>query len=159
TLQRIVELVASRTGTDVCSIYILDPREQRLTLWATQGLAPSAVGKVTMSVDEGLTGMTLEKLEPVAVVDAIAHPRYKYFPETGEERYHSFVGIPLLDREDPVGVLVVQTLRPRRFVPNEMRMLRMLATQVSGLIAQARLVEQLQSTEQARREDRKKMQA
>jgi len=159
TLQRIVEVVAARTGTDVCSIYILDPREQRLTLWATQGLKASAVGKVSMSVDEGLTGMTMEKLEPVAVVDAIAHPRYKYFPETGEERYHSFVGIPLLDRGSPIGVLVVQTLRPRRFGSSELRMLRTLATQVSGVVVQARLVEQLQSTEQARLEDRKKMQA
>src|SRR5207249_2675155 len=94
TLQRIVEVVAERMGTEVCSLYILDPRAQRLTLWATTGLEKSAIGKVTMSVEEGLTGMVIEKGDPVMVVDAIAHPRYKYFPETGEEKYHSFVGLP-----------------------------------------------------------------
>ena len=76
--------------TDVCSIYLLDERTQRLRLAATAGLEQSAVGKVTMSVGEGLTGMAIEKLEPVMAVDAFSHPRYKYFPETGEERYHSF---------------------------------------------------------------------
>src|SRR5437867_11713883 len=71
TLQRVVEVVAERAGTDVCSLYILDPRAQRLTLWATTGLAPSSVGKVTMSVEEGLTGMAIEKMEPVMAVDAL----------------------------------------------------------------------------------------
>src|SRR5215471_1127073 len=71
TLQRIVEVVAERAGTDVCSLYILDQRAQRLTLWATTGLAPSSVGKVTMSVEEGLTGMAIEKMEPVMAVDAL----------------------------------------------------------------------------------------
>src|SRR5579875_1221892 len=105
-----VSAITARTGTDVCSLYILDPRAQRLTLWATTGLDRSAIGKVSMSVGEGLTGMTLEKLEPVMAVDAITHPRYKYFPETGEEKYHSFVGVPILERGTPLGVLVVQTL-------------------------------------------------
>src|SRR3989304_2831949 len=89
TLQRIVEVVAERAATDVCSLYILDPRAPRLTLWATTGLERSAVGKVTRGVEEGLTGMAIEKLEPVMAVDAVTHPRYKYFPETGEEKYHS----------------------------------------------------------------------
>ena len=60
TLQRIVEVVAARTATDVCSLYLLDPRMQRLTLWATTGLDRAAVGKVSMNVGEGLTGMALE---------------------------------------------------------------------------------------------------
>ena len=88
-------MIAKRTSTDVCSIYLLEPRVQRLTLRATTGLERSAVGKVAMSVGEGLTGMVIEKLEPVMVVDAMSHPRYKYFPETGEERYHSFLGVPI----------------------------------------------------------------
>jgi len=115
-LQQIVEVVAQRASTDVCSLYILDQRAQRLTLWATTGLERSAVGKVTMSVEEGLTGMAIEKLEPVMAVDAITHPRYKFFPETGEEKYHSFLGVPIIERSLPIGVLVVQTLRRRRNV-------------------------------------------
>src|SRR5205807_7165522 len=141
TLQRIVEVVAERMGTEVCSLYILDSRAQRLTLWATTGLERSTVGKVTMSVEEGLTGMAIEKLEPVMAVDAATHPRYKFFPETGEERYHSFLGVPIVERGTPIGVLVVQTLRRRRFSTHEIRLLRAIAAQVGGIIMQARLLE------------------
>ncbi len=157
TLQRIVEVIARRTSTDVCSIYLLETRVQRLTLEATTGLERSAVGKVAMSVGEGLTGMVIEKLEPVAAVDAISHPRYKYFPETGEERYHSFVGVPIIERGTPLGVLVVQTLRRRKFSGNELRLLRALAAQVGGIIVQARLLEDLKSKEEERREYRQRM--
>jgi phosphotransferase system enzyme I (PtsP) len=157
TLQRIVEVVAERASTDVCSLYILDPRAQRLTLWATTGLERSAVGKVTMSVEEGLTGMAIEKLEPVMAVDAPTHPRYKFFPETGEERYHSFLGVPILERGTPIGVLVVQTLRRRRFSRDEMRLLRAIAQQVGSIIVQARLIEDLKTKEKERREYRRRM--
>jgi phosphotransferase system enzyme I (PtsP) len=157
TLQRIVEVVAERMGTEVCSLYILDPRQQRLTLWATTGLDRSTIGKITMSVEEGLTGMAIEKLEPVMAVDAITHPRYKYFPETGEEKYHSFVGVPVVERGTPIGVLVVQTLRRRRFSRHELRLLRAIASQVGGIIVQARLLEDLKSKEKERREYRRRM--
>jgi len=156
-LQQIVEVVAQRASTDVCSLYILDQRAQRLTLWATTGLERSAIGKVTMSVEEGLTGMAIEKLEPVMAVDAIAHPRYKFFPETGEEKYHSFLGVPIIERSMPIGVLVVQTLRRRRFARHEIRLLRAIATQVGSIIAQARLAEDLKTKEKERREYRRRM--
>jgi phosphotransferase system, enzyme I, PtsP len=156
-LQQIVEVVAQRASTDVCSLYILDQRAQRLTLWATTGLERSAIGKVTMSVEEGLTGMAIEKLEPVMAVDAIAHPRYKFFPETGEEKYHSFLGVPIIERSTPIGVLVVQTLRRRRFARHEIRLLRAIGTQVGSIIAQARLAEDLKTKEKERREYRRRM--
>src|SRR2546430_14690901 len=151
TLQRIVEVVAERMGTEVCSLYILDPRAQRLTLWATTGLEKSAIGKVTMSVEEGLTGMVIEKGDPVMVVDAIAHPRYKYFPETGEEKYHSFVGVPIAERGTPMGVLVVQTLRRRRLSGHELRGVRALAGQVGGPLVPARPAEEMEFQGKARR--------
>jgi phosphotransferase system enzyme I (PtsP) len=157
TLQRIAEVIAERTGTDVCSLYILDPRLQRLTLWATTGLDRGSVGKVSMAVGEGLTGMALEKMEPVMAVDAATHPRYKYFPETGEERYHSFLGVPVIVRETPLGVLVVQTLRRRKFSPQELRLLKTITTQVGGIIVQARLLEDLRTKEKERREYRRRM--
>jgi phosphotransferase system, enzyme I, PtsP len=157
TLENIVKIVAERMGTEVCSLYLFDPKDERLTLWATTGLERNAVGKVTMRTDEGLTGMVIEKGEPVMVVDALAHPRYKYFPETGEERYHSFLGVPIADKRSALGVLVVQTLRRRRFSPNELRLLRAIAAQVRGIIVQARLVETLESKEKERQEYRKRM--
>jgi phosphotransferase system enzyme I (PtsP) len=156
-LQRFVELIARVSETDVCSIYLLDDRTQTLRLAATAGLDQSAVGKVAMAVGEGLTGMTIEKQEPVMVVDAFSHPRFKYFPETGEDRYHSFVGVPLADGDKALGVLVVQTLRRRRFSKGEMDMLRTIATSVSQGIVTARLVEDLRSKEQEQRAFRQRM--
>jgi phosphotransferase system enzyme I (PtsP) len=152
TLQHIVEVIARRTSTDVCSIYLLEPRVQRLTLRASTGLVRSAVGKVVMSVGEGLTGTVIEKLDPVMAVDAMSHPRFKFFPETGEERYHSFLGVPILERGTPLGVLVVQTLRRRKFSSAEVRLLRAIAAQLAGVLVQARLVEDLRSKEEERRE-------
>ena len=157
TLQRIVEVIAKRTSTDVCSVYLLEPRIQRVTLCATTGLERSAVGKVSMTVGEGLTGMVVEKLEAVMVTDAMSHPRYKFFPETGEERYHSFLGVPILERGTPLGVLVVQTLRRRKFSGTETRLLRAIAAQVAGVLVQARLLDDLRSKEQERSEYRQRM--
>jgi phosphotransferase system, enzyme I, PtsP len=157
SLESIVRVVAERTSTEVCSLYIYDPRVQLLTLWATEGLNKASIGKVRMALDEGLTGLVLERLEPVMVVDALAHPRYKYFPETGEERYQSFLGVPVVERKKPLGVLVVQTLRRRRFGGDELRLMKAIAAQVAGIIVQLRLSESLQSKEKERNEYRQRM--
>jgi phosphotransferase system enzyme I (PtsP) len=157
TFDNLVRIVAERMGTEVCSLYLFDPKDEVLTLWATTGLERAAVGKVTMKVHEGLTGLVIEKGEPVMVVDALAHARYKYFPETGEERYHSFLGVPISERRAALGVLVVQTLRRRRFTPNELRLLRAIAAQAGGIIVQARLLESLESKEKERQEYRTRM--
>ncbi|MGH7821289.1 MAG: phosphoenolpyruvate-utilizing N-terminal domain-containing protein, partial [Candidatus Binatia bacterium] len=157
SLESIVRVVGERMETEVCSLYIYEPRSRELTLWATEGLNRASVGKVQMRLDEGLTGMVLERLEPVMVVDALAHPRYKYFPETGEERYHSFLGVPITERRKALGVLVVQTLRRRRFGGDELRLLKAIANQVGAIIVQARLAESLQSKEKERKEYRHRM--
>ena len=133
--QGIVRTIAAHLSMEVASIYVYDPEREALTLWATSGLDPSSVGNVSMKVDEGLTGIVVQKLQPVMAVDALAHPRYKYFPETGEERYHSFLGIPVFDRNLPVGVLVVQTSRRRYFTTREVRVLKTIAVPVGGILA------------------------
>ncbi len=157
SLEAIVRVVAERMSTEVCSLYIYDPRARELTLWATEGLNRISVGKVHMGLHEGLTGLVLERLEPVMVVDALAHPRYKYFPETGEERYHSFLGVPVIEREKPLGVLVVQTLRRRRFGGDELRLLKAIAAQVASIVVQLRLSESLRSKEKERSEYQQRM--
>lgn len=157
SLEAIVRVVAERMSTEVCSLYIYDPRARDLTLWATEGLFRASVGKVRMGLDEGLTGLVLERLEPVMVVDALAHPRYRYFPETGEERYHSFLGVPVIERKKPLGVLVVQTSRRRRFGGDELRLLKAIAAQVTSIVVQLRLSESLQSKEKERSEYQQRM--
>jgi len=157
TLDQITRAVAERMEAEVCSLYILDPKEQQLTLWATTGLNPASVGKVRMTVEEGLTGLVIQKMAPVTVVDAPAHPRYKYFPETGEEHYHSFFGVPVVQRGSPLGVLVVQTLRRRRVSREKVRLLRTIAAQAAVIIAQARILEDLRTKEEEREEYRQGM--
>jgi phosphotransferase system, enzyme I, PtsP len=157
TLDSIVAVVADRTETEVCSIYILDQQKRRLTLCATTGLDEESVGRVSMGIGEGLTGLVIERMKPVMVVDALAHPRYKYFPETHEERFHSFLGVPLIEKKSPLGVLVVQTSRRREFSRDEIRLLSTISAQASSIIVQARLADSLRTKEQERKEYRRRM--
>ena len=150
TLARIVGQVADHLDMEVCSLYRLSENE-RLVLVATKGLDPGSVGSVSMSVDEGLTGFAIQKREPVMALDALAHPRYKYFPETGEERYHSFLGVPIFDKGQPLGVLVVQTSRRRRFTRDEVRLLKAVSVPLGGVLVQMALLESLESKEEERR--------
>src|SRR4030095_10643356 len=157
TLDRIVATVADRMQTEVCSLYILDRKKNRLTLCATMGLDPESVGKVSMGTGEGLTGLVIERMKPVTVVDALAHPRYKYFPETHEEHFHSFLGVTMVENKMPLGVPVCQTSRRREFSRDEIRLLRTISAQAASIIVQARLAESLESKEQERKEFEKRM--
>ena len=85
------------------------------------------------------------------------HPRFKFFPETREERYHSFLGVPVLERRAPLGVLVVQTLRRRQFTPDEISLLRTIAGQLAGVLVQARLLDSLKIKEQEQADFRRRM--
>lgn len=131
-LAHIVLMVRQQMQVDVCSLYLLQDRQ--LILVATDGLDPSSVGKVRMGIHEGLTGLAVEKLQPVIVNEASRHPRFKYFPQTGEEKFHSFAAIPLLDRGKVVGVLTMQTVLPRDFDPREIELLKLIAFQLAGVI-------------------------
>jgi len=155
--QGIVRTVAERMSMEVASIYIYDPTRQVLKLWVTTGLDPSSVATVSMKIDEGLTGIVVQKLQPVMAVDALAHPRYKYFPETGEEKYHSFLGVPVVDRGHPVGVIVVQTSRRRYFTPREIRVLKAIAVPVAGMLERAQLRASIETREAEHRDDRARM--
>ena len=157
TLDNIVATIAERMQTEVCSLYIFDPKKNRLTLCATMGLDPESVGKVSMAVGEGLTGMVIEKMKPVMVVDALKHPRYKYFPEAHEEHFHSYLGVPVIEKKQPLGVLVIQTSRRREFSRDEIRLLTTISAQASSIIVQARLAETLKSKEEERKEFQKRM--
>jgi phosphotransferase system enzyme I (PtsP) len=156
-LDRIVATVAERMQTEVCSIYILDRKTNRLTLRATMGLDPESVDKVSMATGEGLTGLVIERMKPVMVADTLAHPRYKYFPETHEEHFHSFLGVPLIQQKMPLGVLVVQTSRRREFSRDETRLLTTISAQAASILVQARLADSLKSKEEERQEFEKRM--
>ncbi len=141
TLMNVVALIATRFRTDVCSAYLLEPDRSNLVLAATLGLHPRSIGTLRMPLHEGLSGLVAERLLPVAVADAQEHPRYKYFKNSGEDEYHSFLGVPLIDRGVLQGVLVVQTKDPRVFRESEIRMLAEAANQVAPVVSEARTLD------------------
>ncbi len=141
TLTNVVGLIAKRFRTDVCSAYLLEPDRSNVVLAATVGLHPSCIGTLRMPLHEGLTGLVAEQVKPVAVDDVRNHPRFKYFSEAGEDEYHSFLGVPLIDRGVLQGVLVVQTREPRNYRENEIRMLVEAASQVAPVVSEARTVD------------------
>ena len=149
TLNNVVRLVQGRFHTAVCSVYLLEPQSRDLVLSATVGLQTESIGRVRMRLDEGLTGLVAQHMTPVMVPDAFQHPRFKYFPEAGEDPYRSFLGVPLVESGALQGVLVVQTAEARVFSPNEIRMLVTVAAQVASLVGDAYLLEQVSAAAHA----------
>lgn len=143
TLTNTVSLIQGRFRTDVCSVYLIDPVAEDLVLAATLGLDQASVGRIRMRFGEGLTGLVAERMAAVMEPDASTHPRFKYFQETGEDRYRSFLGAPIIEAGAVEGVLVVQTVERRPFTPNEVRMLVTVASQLAPLVTGARLLEQV----------------
>jgi len=141
TLMKVVALIAARFRVDVCSAYLLEPDRSNLVLAATLGLSPRCIGSLRMPLNEGLTGLVAEEVLPVAVDDVTKHSRYKYFKDSGEEDYHSFLGVPLIHRGILQGVLVVQTKDPRMFKDSEIRTLVEAAAQVAPVVSEARTLD------------------
>ncbi len=156
-LEGVVRMLAAATDCEVCSLYSYDPRTGNLSLAATQGLPARSIGRVSMSKDEGLVGLVATEQKALAFEDAITHPRFKFFPETGEEKYHSFVGVPIGSGPGMLGVLVLQSRRRRRFAEEDVSLLRSVAGQVRGVMLNARLSDRLQREEEERDRYRREM--
>ncbi|MFZ0198718.1 MAG: alpha-glucan family phosphorylase [Candidatus Sulfotelmatobacter sp.] len=150
TLMNVVALIAKRFNTDVCSAYLLEPDRANLVLAATVGLRRECIGQLRMAIHEGLAGLVAEQVHPVAVEQAQTHPRFKYFPEAGEDEYQSFLGVPLIDRGVLQGVLVVQTMEPRLFNEDEIQMLTEAAAQVAPVVSEARTLDRFIAPAQER---------
>ena len=150
TLDNIVNLVAKRMGVEVCSIYLMEGDGETLRLQASKGLSRSSVGKVTMKTSEGLTGLVIEQKGVVSIGNAPDHPRFKYFRETHEEKFHSFLGIPMFDRKTAVGVIVIQTKETRDFSSEEISTLATIAYQISSIVINAKLLDSIRIKEEER---------
>jgi phosphotransferase system enzyme I (PtsP) len=133
----IVHRVREAMEADVCSVYLKDDRTGAMVLMATEGLLPGAVGRVRLAPQEGLIGLIAERKEPLNIENAADHPRYRYFPETGEERYHGFIGVPIIHYRAVLGVLVAQQRKHRLFSSNEAAFLVTVATGLAGSIQTA----------------------
>ncbi|MDD5476573.1 MAG: GAF domain-containing protein, partial [Syntrophales bacterium] len=137
-LNRTVVMVAEHLHVPVCSIYIYDDKAAELVLKATLGLNPGSVGKVRMKLNEGLVGTAMYNLEPVLEVYGKYNPKFKYFEESGEGRYESFLAVPIGRGQERIGVIVVQHDSPGYFTELDVMALRGIASQLAGVIANAR---------------------
>lgn len=130
----IVQLIANTMIADVCSIYLRTP-ENFLELVATEGLKQSAAGSTRMRMDEGLVGRIAISAEPLAIQDAPRHPDFSYRPETGEDPFHAFLGVPILRAGRVSGVLVVQNRTERAYGEDEVETLETIAMVLAEVIA------------------------
>jgi phosphotransferase system enzyme I (PtsP) len=138
-LDKIVVLIAANMVAEVCSVYVLRV-DSTLELYATEGLNREAVHHTVMRSDEGLVGLVANEANAVNLSDAQAHPAYSYRPETGEEIYHSFLGVPILRAGNTLGVLVVQNRARRTYSEEEVEALQTTAMVLAEMIASGELL-------------------
>ena len=131
-LDEVVTLIATSMQTEVCSIYLFRDAET-LELCATQGLQAEAVHQTRMRLGEGLVGQTARTRTVVNTADAPAAKGFRYMPETGEERYSSFCGVPIQRLGEVLGVLVVQSKAAREFTPDEVYALEIVAMVIAEM--------------------------
>jgi len=146
-LNQVVGIIGECLDSEVCSIYLL--RDGALELYATRGLKQEAVHVTRLGLGEGLVGMIADQIETLNLDEAAAHPDFSYRPETGEELFHSFAGVPIIRRERAVGVLCVQHADPRRYADIEIETLQTVAMVLSELITNADLVDTAARTDAA----------
>jgi phosphotransferase system enzyme I (PtsP) len=150
-LRQTVELVNRHMDADVCSIYLFDEENEELVLEATIGLNPAAVGRVRMQIGEGLVGAILESRAPMNEGFASRNPRFKYFEEAEEDRFNSFLGVPILRGMEKIGVLVVQHEKRDHFDDRDVIAMRAIASQLAGAIGNARFLMDLNRRQRQRR--------
>jgi phosphotransferase system, enzyme I, PtsP len=138
-LNHVVNIIGEALSSEVCSIYLL--RAGVLELFATRGLNQAAVHVTKLGFGEGLVGTIAEHVETLNLDEAASHPAFRYMPETGEERFHSFAGVPIVRSERAVGVLGVQHAEPRKYAEIEIEALQTVAMVLAELIANADLID------------------
>lgn len=134
----LVKSIRQTIHADCCSLYLSDEIQNRYRLVATDGLLQAAVGKATLGFGEGLVGVVGQKKEILDLADAPSHPNFKYLPDVGEDEYHSFLGVPILNQGKLLGVLVVQSKEQKQFGEIEESFLVTLSAQIAKVLADAK---------------------
>ncbi len=139
-LDRIVGIIAAEMVAEVCSLYVRRAGDM-LELFATQGLRPGAVHNTHLRIGEGLVGDIAAHARPLALSDAQSHPNFAYRPETGEEIFHSLMGVPAIRGGRVIGVLVVQNRIQRHYEEEELETLETVAMVLAEMVAGGELVD------------------
>lgn len=135
-LDKIVDLIAENMLADVCSFYVLRD-DSALELFATHGLKRDAVHMTTLRLGEGLVGLIASEAEPLSLVDATTHPAFAYRPETGEDKFNAFLGVPVLRAGQTLGVLVVQNSEQKAYGEEETEAMLTTATILAEMLSTA----------------------
>ena len=143
-LGNIVAVVARHMQADVCSIYMYDDVRHELVLRANTGFKPRVIGKIRLKPGEGIAGTVFEKNDPVCVSDGFTHPNFRYFKGTGEERYKSFLAVPIVGGAGPVGVIMLQRQENNRFENRDIKTLQIVASQLATVIENIKIITSLQ---------------
>ncbi len=143
-LSKMVVMVAGHMQADVCSIFIFDDAKGELILQANTGLKKGMVGKIRLKSGEGIAGTVFEKNEPLMLNDGFAHPRFRYFKGSGEERFKSFLSVPIAGGAGPLGVMTLQRQTQRPFDPNDLKALQIAASQLATVLENVRIIRQYQ---------------
>ena len=139
SLEILVNEICLAMDTEVCSVYLADHDRRCYYLMATRGLKKPRGRTVALAFDEGIVGLVGRLAEPINLADAQKHPSFKYIPSVKEERFRSFLGVPIISRRQLLGVLVVQQREHRQFDESEESFLVTLATQLATLLSQSQL--------------------
>jgi phosphotransferase system enzyme I (PtsP) len=150
-LNKVVKIIAEAMASEVCSIYLL--RDGVLELFATVGLNQEAVHVTRLALGEGLVGTIAKDVEILNLDEASSHPEFAFRPETGEELFHSFAGVPIIRKERAIGVLAVQHADPRPYDDLEIEALQTVAMVLSELIANAGLADKAASAADLARDE------
>jgi len=139
TLDILVNETCLAMNTEVCSVYLADNDRRCYYLMATRGLQKPRGCTITLAFDQGIVGLVGRLAEPINLADAHTHPSFKYIPAVKEERFRSFLGVPIIHRRQLLGVLVVQQREHRQFDESEESFMVTLATQMAGILSQSQL--------------------
>jgi phosphotransferase system enzyme I (PtsP) len=137
-LTLVVRGVKEHLATDTCSVYALDAAASRFVLMATDGLDPRAVGAIRIGQGAGMLGLVVERKRPISLTNAQQHARFRHFPEFGDLAYHAFLGVPIIQYREVLGVLVVRQLNDRAFAGEDEAFLMAIAAELAGLIRATR---------------------
>lgn len=139
-LSQVVRIVSRHMQTDVCSVFLYNERHDQLVLEATEGLNPEMVGTLKLSSGEGLTGLALKELRPIREGRGQDNPYFKFIPGSGEDRFESFLAVPIIRGIRRVGVLVLQDERSSRFSKSDALALKAIASQLAATLENAQLL-------------------
>src|SRR5438132_99892 len=138
-LRIVIDRTTDAMGAEVSSLYLLEKPDAVLRLVATNGLNRGGIGRATLRIGEGIVGWVANARVPLAARDVRSEPGWKWVPEVDEKRFTSMLSVPVLARDEVIGVMNVQTVEQRDFGREEIDFLQTIANQVAGIIEKGRL--------------------